>query len=88
MLDSHRRVDLGRLRSIGWCGGSWMMNPGSCIRADGHARMKSSVVVSRVLMSFAVLLLSGAVRAREFEPRTYAVAPVGLDFVSIGYTRC
>ena len=34
---------------------------------------------------FAVLLSAAIGPAQEFEPRTYAVAPVGLNFVGIGY---
>lgn len=30
-------------------------------------------------------LLGGTVRAQEFEPRTYAATPVGLNFLAVGY---
>jgi len=40
----------------------------------------------RLCLSAALALLSalGTVAAQEFEPRTYAVAPVGLSFFALG----
>jgi hypothetical protein len=36
-------------------------------------------------IGFVLILGAGGAEAQEFEPRTYAVAPVGLNFVGIGY---
>jgi hypothetical protein len=39
-----------------------------------------------ILVALAMLTAAaGTVQAQEFEPRTYAVAPVNLNFVGIGY---
>ena len=42
------------------------------------------VLVSLVAL-LATLAISGVAGAQEFEPRTYAVAPPGLNFVAVGY---
>jgi hypothetical protein len=46
-----------------------------------QGRIGRSVVVSLVLALAAV----SAARAQEFEPRTYAFTPVGLNFLALGY---
>ena len=39
-----------------------------------------------ILVALAVLKFSAhTVHAQEFEPRTYAVAPINLNFISVGY---
>lgn len=44
--------------------------------------------VNRTVVALAVgallALAGGSVRAQEFEPRTYAAAPVGLNFLAVG----
>lgn len=79
MLDS-----LTLPNSVTWGGSSpSITHPASSIkhreRGGIHRRAVWVAVVAVVLM-----LASGG-WAQEFEPRTYAVAPVGLNFIGIGY---
>jgi len=39
----------------------------------------------RLILVLAVLAAASSVAAQEFEPRTYSVAPVGLNFFGLGY---
>jgi len=55
------------------------------IAADHRTRMKT--LSSSLAAVAVVVVLAGptAVGAQEFEPRTYAVAPAGLNFVAVAY---
>ena len=55
------------------------------IGADRRTAITYSTSTLAALVGIIVLASPAAVGAQEFEPRTYAVAPPGLNFVAVGY---
>jgi hypothetical protein len=47
--------------------------------------MKLPTTVTAVLAGIVLLAVSGVGEAQEFEPRAYAVAPPGLNFIAAAY---